>query len=94
MKTVDELLAASIAPTVETVEELKNAEPVATASRINFAPVLESVLRAAMRWRDVIPQGRRKSLGSDIETIDNSSAGSLSPATVSLATFWRRHHIR
>ncbi|KAI0772966.1 multidrug resistance-associated ABC transporter [Trametes elegans] len=57
------------------------------ASRILFEKLLQSVVRATMRWHDVTPQGRMLNrFSKDIETLDTNLAASLQSVTWSLAT--------
>ncbi|KAI0065886.1 multidrug resistance-associated ABC transporter [Artomyces pyxidatus] len=58
------------------------------ASRVLFKRLLESVVRATMRWHDTTPQGRMLNrFSKDIETVDSSLASSLQNVNTSLATF-------
>ncbi|KAI0003794.1 ABC transporter type 1, transmembrane domain-containing protein [Russula compacta] len=58
------------------------------ASRVLFMRLLDSIVRATMRWHDTTPQGRMLNrFSKDIETVDSSLAGSLQAVNSSLATF-------
>ncbi|KAI0782312.1 multidrug resistance-associated ABC transporter [Abortiporus biennis] len=58
------------------------------ASRVLFKKLLETVVRAPMRWHDVTPQGRMLNrFSKDVETVDSSLAGTLQAVNSSLANF-------
>ncbi|THH14161.1 hypothetical protein EW146_g6141 [Bondarzewia mesenterica] len=58
------------------------------ASRVLFKRLLETVVRATMRWHDTTPQGRMLNrFSKDVETVDSSLASSLQAVNSSLATF-------
>lgn len=59
------------------------------ASRRLFKQLLETVVRATMRWHDVTPTGRMLNrFSKDIETIDTNLASSLQAVNSSLASFF------
>ncbi|KAH9943429.1 multidrug resistance-associated ABC transporter [Epithele typhae] len=58
------------------------------ASRILFEKLLNTVVRATMRWHDVTPQGRMLNrFSKDVETVDSSLASTLQQVNQSLALF-------
>ncbi|KAA1467006.1 P-loop containing nucleoside triphosphate hydrolase protein [Dentipellis sp. KUC8613] len=58
------------------------------ASRVLFRKLLDSVVRATMRWHDTTPQGRiLNRFSKDIEAIDSSLSFSLQAVNSSLANF-------
>ncbi|KAI0634339.1 multidrug resistance-associated ABC transporter [Trametes polyzona] len=59
------------------------------ASRILFARLLETVVRATMRWHDVTPQGRMLNrFSKDVETVDISLANTLEAVNHALSIFF------